>query len=270
MSDRTCTLCPGPEVARGYCRKHYSRWHRTGDPLSGENRIPAGTAGVYSITCLANGWVYIGSSMSIRQRWTTHKSWLRNGTHNVPRLQADYDAHGVEAFSYDLVSVVVDADARYACEQEQIDTALAAGKCYNQSPNARDNTGFRYSPEQSKRLSEAMTGIPKSAEHRANLWRDREVTPEFLETMARAGRAGAGKPKPAATRAKMSATQFAGRPVLTETDVRGIKRLLADGVGGSEIGRRFGITPGAVSSIKHGRNWAHVTIGEPAELDTLF
>ena len=39
---------------------------------------------------------------------------------------------------------------------------------------------------------------------------------------------------------------------------------MVDGeIRGAEIARRFGITPGAVSSIKHGRNWAHVTIDEP-------
>lgn len=60
------------------------------------------------------------------------------------------------------------------------------------------------------------------------------------------------------------ATQLAGRPVLTEATVRQIKQLLADGhTHRSEIARRFGITSGAVSAIKHGRNWAHITIDEP-------
>ena len=34
--DSTCTIdgCEGRVVARGYCRKHYTRWHKYGDPLS--------------------------------------------------------------------------------------------------------------------------------------------------------------------------------------------------------------------------------------------
>lgn len=34
MSDRTCSIdgCDGSVVARGWCRKHYSRWHRHGAP----------------------------------------------------------------------------------------------------------------------------------------------------------------------------------------------------------------------------------------------
>lgn len=110
-------------------------------------------------------------------------------------------------------------------------------------------------------LSAALKGKPKTAEHRANLWANREVSPEFRAQMALNGAANKGKTKSAETRAKMSAAQSAGRPVLTEGIVREIKQLLAAGeMSGSAIGRKFGITPGAVSSIKQGRNWAHVTI----------
>jgi hypothetical protein len=121
------------------------------------------------------------------------------------------------------------------------------------------------SPEHRVNISVALTGKPKSAAHRANLWANRRVTPEFTSQMARNGATARGRPKAADPRAKMSATQLAGRPILTETTVRQIKQLLADGqTRGTAIARRFGITPGAVSSIKHGRNWAHVTTDEPS------
>ncbi|HEV2376451.1 MAG TPA: hypothetical protein VGS19_30300 [Streptosporangiaceae bacterium] len=82
--------------------------------------------------------------------------------------------------------------------------------------------------------------------------------------MALNSTAGRGKPKSAATRAKISAGQLAGRRVLTEAIVREIKQLLAAGEARQAgIARRFGITPGAVSSIKHGRTWAHITIHGP-------
>jgi DNA-binding transcriptional ArsR family regulator len=29
----TCTLCPKPRLARGWCNAHYKRWKKTGDPL---------------------------------------------------------------------------------------------------------------------------------------------------------------------------------------------------------------------------------------------
>jgi hypothetical protein len=113
------------------------------------------------------------------------------------------------------------------------------------------------------KISAALKGRPKTAEHRAKIWAGRRVTPEFEEQMARNGAAGKGRPKSPETRAKMSAALTVGRPVLTEAIVREIKQLLADGeTSGSAIARRFGITPGAVSSIKHGRNWSHVTLDQ--------
>jgi len=33
MDDRTCSLCPKPVLARGWCAKHYTRWKKYGDPL---------------------------------------------------------------------------------------------------------------------------------------------------------------------------------------------------------------------------------------------
>lgn len=276
MTQPTCSAptvppCPKPAYQRGWCDKHYSRWYRHGDPLYGEGQLPAGTCGVYSITCLANGWVYIGSSQSIRQRWSTHKSWLRNGTHNVPQLQADWDEHGEPAFVFEVVTQVSEAEARYDAEQEHIDAHWGNGKFYNLSPSARDNTGHRFTAAQGAKVSAALAGVPKSAEHRANIWANREVTPEFRAQMSENGKHLQGKPKSAETRAKMSATQFAGRPVLTEDVVREIKRLLAAGeMTGSAIARKFGLTPGAVSAIRTGRNWAHITLEDPAPPGALF
>src|SRR5215204_588492 len=35
MADRTCVIkgCGGPQEARGWCKKHYQRWRKHGDPL---------------------------------------------------------------------------------------------------------------------------------------------------------------------------------------------------------------------------------------------
>lgn len=51
--------------------------------------------GVYKITCLATGLIYIGSSStSLKARWLTHKAQLRSGRHYNSRLQRVWDKYG--------------------------------------------------------------------------------------------------------------------------------------------------------------------------------
>jgi Recombination endonuclease VII len=42
MGDRTCSLpeCYDPHLAKDFCRKHYQRWKKWGDPLAGVSRGP--------------------------------------------------------------------------------------------------------------------------------------------------------------------------------------------------------------------------------------
>jgi group I intron endonuclease len=263
MHKRICKIpgCGKPEASRGWCRKHYTSWYRHGDPLFTEAELPPLTPGVYVITCVPNGWVYVGSSSRVRSRWVTHRSWLRNGTHNIPALQTDWDHYGEDAFDFALVTIIQDAEARYDAEQEHITAAMATGKCYNLSPSARDNTGHRFTREQGKKVSDGLRGKPKSAEHRANLWRDREVTPEFRELMRSNGAKGRGRPKPVETRRRMSEAQRSATTIrkLTADQVREIKKALASDESVRSLARQFGVTPGAISHIRAGRNWRHVT-----------
>lgn len=50
---------------------------------------------------------------------------------------------------------------------------------------------------------------------------------------------------------------------LTVDDVRGIRKLLREGLGHTEIGRRFGVTAGAIYRIAKGTGW--VGVGEDAD-----
>lgn len=61
------------------------------------------TPGIYSITCLPNGRVYIGSSNDMDSRIKSHKRALKNGDHKNIHLQRAYDKHGKSAFKYDVV-----------------------------------------------------------------------------------------------------------------------------------------------------------------------
>lgn len=46
--------------------------------------------------------------------------------------------------------------------------------------------------------------------------------------------------------------------VLTKEDVAVIKKLLKEGMRGTEIARKFGVNKNTIYNIRHGRNWADV------------
>lgn len=67
-------------------------------------------SGIYLITCVPSGRVYVGQSVSIRHRWEEHRRSLRTGVHRNPILQASYNKYGADAFRFDVLCECVDAD----------------------------------------------------------------------------------------------------------------------------------------------------------------
>ncbi len=57
--------------------------------------------GVYGILCLENQKWYIGSSEDVHRRIAEHRNQLRRNEHyQLPRLQADWNIYGQNAFSF--------------------------------------------------------------------------------------------------------------------------------------------------------------------------
>ena len=61
-------------------------------------------AGIYKITCLENGRVYIGESKCVPMRWISHKSALncKDGKTNK-LLQEDWDLYGEDSFTFETL-----------------------------------------------------------------------------------------------------------------------------------------------------------------------
>lgn len=50
------------------------------------------------------------------------------------------------------------------------------------------------------------------------------------------------------------------RAVLTEQDIPAIRAALARGETGLSVAKRYGVVPGAISKIRHGKRWQHVPL----------
>jgi group I intron endonuclease len=69
------------------------------------------TSGIYLITCIPTGDTYIGKSKNLSQRWCQHRSDLRANTHNNPKLQELYNAHGWKMFEMTLLELIPEKDS---------------------------------------------------------------------------------------------------------------------------------------------------------------
>lgn len=87
--------------------------------------------GIYSIRCVYENNVYIGSSVDINRRWKEHISKLNKGTHSNKRLQEDWDAYGDESFIFEILEETTNL---IESEQKYIDSFWPA--CYNSSQSA--------------------------------------------------------------------------------------------------------------------------------------
>jgi hypothetical protein len=62
--------------------------------------------GIYKITNLINGEVYIGESLDIYRRWEEHTEDLENNKHHSYKLQTDWNTYGADNFKFEVVTIL--------------------------------------------------------------------------------------------------------------------------------------------------------------------
>jgi len=117
--------------------------------------------GIYAITHLRTGRVYVGSASNISKRWSAHRKALRLGRHLNPHLQLAWTKYGECAFSFSIIEVTDNLTAR---EQFWIDELQAVAEGFNICPIARSSRGVKRGPmraETKERISAAQRGVPR-------------------------------------------------------------------------------------------------------------
>ena len=67
--------------------------------------------GVFAIRCDASGEVWVGSSPNLDAHQNREWFTLRSGLHRNKALQAAWNAHGADAFRYEIVEEIKDENA---------------------------------------------------------------------------------------------------------------------------------------------------------------
>ena len=126
--------------------------------------------GIYKITNLVNGKVYIGQAVDIEERWKEHKR-------NYKRLnQILYKAmrkHGIKNFSFEILILCEEEFLNlmeiYYIEKYNSYAYAKDSKGYNMTLGGGGSSGFKHTKKAKIKISKNQRGKKLSEEHRKNI-----------------------------------------------------------------------------------------------------
>lgn len=135
--------------------------------------MPSFNTGIYSITNLITGRVYIGSAGSLSDRRQRHWYSLRTGSHWNKHIQRAWTKYGESAFCFAPLLYCAKSDL-VLYEQRALDILWSTGNLYNLSPSADcPNRGVKPSDEARAKMRAAnsrhMLGKQHTPESKAKI-----------------------------------------------------------------------------------------------------
>jgi group I intron endonuclease len=226
-------------------------------------------SGIYKIVNIINGKLYIGLSVDIKHRWDNHRSELANNTHKNPHLQSSYNYYGLSSFEFSIVE---------ECEPEVLDEKEGFWISFYKSSNREFGYNLhswgdakRITPEETKiRISIANKGKKRSEKHIAALKlrvlseENKRQISETKKGNSPAWNEGKTGHLSESVKEKMRLShdkngEKSGTAKLTNEKVLIIAQMIKDGFGVTYISKEFGVSKGAISDIKSGRGWSHIS-----------
>jgi len=120
-------------------------------------------SGIYQIKNLVNQKVYIGSSKEFKRRYTQHLNTLKKGTHHNKHLQASFNKHGSDNFTFEVLEVTEGTtEERLLKEQEYINRLIKLDQWedtfnFQKISVQKERKVWSSSPEKTKAILSAKT-----------------------------------------------------------------------------------------------------------------
>lgn len=205
----------------------HAQIHALGKSLFGSDKLMSNipqSSGIYLITCLNNGKIYIGSAVNIRDRWLRHCKELRSGNHPNPHLQNAWNKHGEDAFTFEVIEEC-ERQNLLSREQYWLDQLRPYETGFNV---ARSSTapmlGRKQSPQQIALTTSKTRGQKRSPEFKN--WIRIKQTGRIASKEARQKMSAAkiGKKLPLETRTKMGRAAEGNKNAVGNKGALGKKR----------------------------------------------
>jgi len=243
-------------------------------------------SGIYKITNTVNGTIYIGKSIDLSQRWFSHRSYLRKGTHCNQYLQRAWNKYGESAFIFEIIEYcnILDIDQREIFMIAEYDTfnngynlTLGGEGCAGRIPTekqrevfriynatAEPRKGWNHSDEAKAKISKAhkgrkITNEQKESVRKAHL--GKKLTEEHKEKIRQCviGRKHSEEAKVKVSEAHRG--ELNGTAKLTDKQVVQIKNLLKSGTMLSkDIAKMFNVSVQTICFINKGKTWKHIAV----------
>lgn len=178
--------------------------------------------GIYSITNILNGKMYIGKSKNILHRIYNHKYSLKSGSHINKHLQNSWDKNGEKSFEFNVIEIcdIETLNDREKFFIEKFNTYLNG---YNGTIGGDGSSGVPLSEATKLKLSISMSG--------------RKLTPE---------------------QAHIRRGSFNGMSRFTNTNILEIKNLIYLGLKNIDISIIYGCPKSTIEKIRYGSSWKHI------------
>lgn len=226
---------------------------------------------IYKIRNVENGKVYVGSTEDYERRLKEHMYELQKGTHVNTYLQNAFNKHGQEIFSIEVIEELDSIDNLLEREQYWIDTLNAHWEKggYNLSPTAGRTTGYKYTPEQSARLSAIIRKRYENMTDEQRAFISSQMSkalkgkkkPEGYGDMVRARQINTALPE--TVRKNMSKAHSGennSRATINETIAAEIKVALMAGIKKKDIMEKYSCSKYVVDGIFRNESWKNVYV----------
>lgn len=155
-------------------------------------------SGIYTITNLRSGKVYIGSTVNFNHRWNRHRDDLQHNHHHNIFLQRSWNKHGEKVFNFGILEYLGNVDELHLAEQFWMDVYREEGKeLYNIGEYVNCPwRGQKQSKEHIRKLSKVRRGSKRSEETRRKMSESAMGKVRSKETRRKMGDAKRGKNHP--------------------------------------------------------------------------